>query len=200
MKTSLVRAFWVLGLAVVILLPMVLILSSGLVSPAVGQEAGQQAPKPEYVGAEACARMCHKTAKKGEQLRIWQESRHAKAYETLATPEAIAVGKKLGIKDPQKSDVCLACHTTAHGVSDDLKGTKFSHTEGVGCESCHGPGSLYKKMKIMKDREQAIAKGLTIPDEKTCAQCHNEKSPTYKPFNFEEYHKKIAHPKPAAEG
>jgi hypothetical protein len=200
MKSVLVRFPWLLGLAAIVLIPMALVLSSGLISPVAGQKSTKKAKVPKYVGAVACAKMCHKTAKKGEQLRIWQESAHAKAYETLATPEAKAVGKKQGIEDPQESDAWLACHTTAHGAPDELKGRKFSHAEGVGCESCHGPGSLYKKLKVMKDREQAIANGLIIPDASTCTQCHNEKSPTYKPFDYEERWKEITHPKPTPEG
>ena len=71
--------------------------------------------------------------------------------------------------------------------------------EGVSCESCHGPGSGYKSNAVMKDREKSIAKGLIIQDEKLCKTCHNEESPHYKGFNYEEYLKKIIHPVPAAE-
>ena len=35
-----------------------------------------------YVGVESCG-MCHKTEKQGSQLSIWQNSAHAKAFETL---------------------------------------------------------------------------------------------------------------------
>jgi len=157
------------------------------------------AEKPQYIGSETCAKVCHKTSKQGEQLRIWQESAHAKAWETLAGEKALAIAKAKGIADPQKSDQCVKCHTTAHGVADDLLDTKFSHTEGVGCESCHGPGSLYKKRSVMQNREAAVAVGLLLPDEKTCVTCHNAESPTFKSFKYEEMWKQIAHGKPAAE-
>ncbi len=42
-------------------------------------------------------------------------------------------------------------------------------------------------------REEVIAKGLVIPDEAVCRKCHNEKSPFYKEFNFEEYKDKGTH-------
>jgi hypothetical protein len=51
----------------------------------------------------------------------------------------------------------------------------------------------------MKSREKSIEKGLIIPDEALCRSCHNEESPTFKGFNYEEYLAKIAHPVPAAE-
>jgi hypothetical protein len=158
-----------------------------------------ETPKPQYVGSMTCAKICHKTSKQGEQLRIWQESSHAKAWETLAGEKALAIAKEKGIADPQKSDQCVKCHTTAHGAAADLLDAKFSHEEGVGCESCHGPGSLYKKRSVMKDRDAAVAAGLLLPDEKTCVKCHNAESPTFKPFNYEERMKMIAHAKPEAE-
>jgi hypothetical protein len=60
----------------------------------------------------------------------------------------------------------LGCHAT--GASAELP--------GVQCEACHGPGSEYKSMKVMKDREASIAAGLIVPDEATCRGCH-EKAP-----------------------
>ena len=49
----------------------------------------------------------------------------------------------------------------------------------------------------MKNRELAMTKGLIIPDEALCKTCHNEKSPTFKGFNYAEMNAKIAHPNPA---
>jgi len=149
----------------------------------------------KYVGSNKC-KMCHKTEKQGKQYSIWEESAHAKAYLTLAGEETKAVAAKLEIEDPQQSDQCLICHVTALSVADSLKDKTFSIEEGVGCEACHGPGSDYKKMSIMKDREKSIAAGLLLPDEGTCLSCHNEESPTYKEFNYEERLAQIAHPVP----
>jgi len=162
-----------------------------------------EAEKPKYIGVANCGK-CHKSKTKGNQLGQWQTSQHAKAYEALATPEAKEVAAKVdkSITEPQKSDKCLKCHVTAHGVDAALiapipEGKKgHSIEDGVGCESCHGPGSLYKSRKIMKDREAALANGLVIPTEETCKKCHNEESPTYKEFKFEEMFEKVKHPNP----
>ena len=152
----------------------------------------------KYIGSEKC-KMCHNTAKQGKQYTIWKGGPHAKAYETLANEESIKIAKKMDIANPQKSGKCLSCHVTAFGVADSLKVETFSIEEGVGCEACHGPGSEYKSMSIMKDQEKAVAAGLLIIEETTCTNCHNEKSPTYKPFKYEEAVKVIAHPIPAEE-
>ncbi len=149
----------------------------------------------QYLGAAKC-KTCHKSEAKGAQYTKWTESKHSKAYEVLASEEAIAIGKKLGVDNPQTSDQCLVCHVTAFSAPAEAKAESFDQTEGVGCEACHGAGSDYKKMKIMKDREASIAAGLIIPDEEVCVGCHNEKSPNFKEFNFEEAYKLIAHPNP----
>jgi hypothetical protein len=135
----------------------------------------------EYVGARKC-KMCHNKAPKGAQYTQWAESRHAKAMESLNAEEA---------KDP----ACLKCHSTVGHVNPDLVLT-LKVEEGVSCESCHGPGSKYFPTGIMKSREKAMAKGLIMPTEEVCTQCHNEESPDFKGFNFAEYVKKIAHPDP----
>ena len=51
----------------------------------------------------------------------------------------------------------------------------------------------------MKDRALAVENGLIIPTTATCEGCHNENNPFHKPFNFDEYFKKIAHPNPVKE-
>jgi hypothetical protein len=152
----------------------------------------------QYVGSAKC-KTCHKAEKKVAQYVKWQEGKHSKAYEVLASEAAIAIGKEKGIENPQTSDQCLKCHVTAFGVAAELKAESFDQTEGVGCETCHGPGSDYKKMAVMKDREASIAAGMIIPTEETCTGCHNEESPTFEKFDFAEASKIIAHPNPDKE-
>jgi hypothetical protein len=41
----------------------------------------------KYIGAAKC-KMCHNKKEKGSQYDIWKSKPHAKAFETLATPEA----------------------------------------------------------------------------------------------------------------
>lgn len=150
-----------------------------------------------YVGTGKCAKMCHKSAKQGEQLPIWEKSKHAQAFKTLATPAALEAAKKAGITgDPQKAEQCVKCHVTAHGVDAKLLEPTYSDTDGVGCEACHGAGKDYSKLNVMKDEKLALAAGMVKPDEKVCVKCHNKESPFFKEFKFEEMVKKIAHPVP----
>lgn len=136
----------------------------------------------EYIGAKKC-KMCHNKPEKGEQYKKWTESKHSKAMEVLSDAEK---------EDPN----CTKCHSTAASVDEDLLTEYITVEEGVSCESCHGPGSVYKNIKIMKDREQSIANGLVLPTEEVCLKCHNDESPNFKGFNFEEYVAKISHAYP----
>ena len=127
-----------------------------------------------------------------------------KAFETLASDEAKEIAKGKGIDNPQTADECLQCHVTAFPVMADLANQKITMEEGVSCESCHGAGGDYYKKATMEaiaaGEEDGAKLGLVTPDEAVCTQCHNDKSPTFKAFDFEEMSKKIAHPRPEAEG
>ena len=151
----------------------------------------------EYIGATKC-KMCHNKIASGQQYKIWAAGPHAKAMKSLSNEKSLAYAKEHGLADPTKEPSCLKCHSTYGGIDASLPaGIKI--TEGVSCESCHGPGSAYKSMSIMKDQAKSIAKGLIIPDEKLCVTCHNDDNPFHKPFNYVEYSKKIAHPNPDKE-
>lgn len=156
-------------------------------------------PAHAYVGAEKC-KMCHNSPAKGAQYAKWAESKHARAYHTLASEEAKKLASAKGIADPQKAPECLKCHVTGYAAPADKLTDKYKAEEGVGCESCHGPGGDYWKMEVMKDQAKAIAAGMQIPDEKICTGCHNPESPSYKPFDFAVFSAKIAHPNPQKAG
>ncbi len=154
--------------------------------------------EPKYVGVSQCKK-CHKKEEEGNQFGKWEKEKHSKAYETLASDEAKKQGKKLGVDDPQKSPKCLKCHVTGYGEPETKFEKTFKVEDGVQCESCHGPGSDYKKKEIMKDHDKSAAAGLVKPDEKVCKTCHNKDAPTFKSFDFEKAVKKIEHKNPKKE-
>ena len=149
----------------------------------------------KYVGVKTCG-MCHKKESVGQQLKIWQESKHAQAYKTLQTEEADKIAKDKGFKTKAaETPECLKCHVSGYNVDPSLLGKKFKIEDGVQCETCHGPGSEYKSKKVMEDKKLAVEKGLMVFDniETLCVKCHNEESPVFKGFNFEERWAKIKH-------
>jgi len=146
----------------------------------------------DYVGIKKC-KMCHMKI-----YKTWQKTSHATALETLKPGAAPEARKKAGLevdKDYTQDATCLGCHTTGP-----------EQQPGIQCEACHGAGKAYSSSKIMnrskwkadpeKHREMAVCAGLqTAPDEKTCTKCHNDKSPTYKPFDFKQRYEEIKHSK-----
>lgn len=156
-----------------------------------------------YVGAKTC-KGCHSAADRGDQFGKWEAEQHSHAWETLGTDAAKKVGAEHGVSDPQNDPKCLECHVTAFGVAEAEIKKGFDLKLGVQCETCHGPGEQH-----FKSRMQAMAGGDSgtypeIPADEIhapasadlCKKCHNERSPSYKPFCFHEYSAKIRHLNP----
>ncbi len=165
--------------------------------------AGIAGADGKYVGASKC-KTCHKKELIGNQYGAWQESAHAKAFELLKSEKATQIAAEKGISGaPHESGECLQCHVTAYGAdASQIAAKPLKAADGVQCESCHGPGSDYKKKKVMADHDASVAAGMWEPDknETICTACHNDKSPTWdaaKGFDFEARKKEIAHAIPA---
>jgi hypothetical protein len=107
------------------------------------------------VGPGACA-SCHPAA-----VAAWNASKHRQAYADLA-------GRR-----KQYALACVACHV--EGWQRPSGVCRIDRTEGhdfVGCESCHGPGSLH----VASGGHEATAR----PDAATCRTCHDlENSPHF---------------------
>jgi hypothetical protein len=193
-KTSRKANLIVLGMAAGLFLTAYVFLGG---RPAGAEDAGGN----QYVGSDKC-KNCHAAAAKGDPYSKWQKSEHRKAFESLAGDEAKKFAKEKNIADPQKDKACVICHVTALDVPAAQKSKKFDQTQGVQCESCHGPGGNHVKARM--EAEDAGDKVVQLPKGEmqgwpgpaVCKGCHNEKSPTYKAFNYVEFLKKIAHPDP----
>ena len=153
---------------------------------------GGDAPLPQYLGSLACG-TCHEGRQMGFQFSRWRASKHADAYASLSTPEGWRIAAEMGVTvDPRTSPTCLACHSTAH--RDPAGGVleSFAPQEGVGCEACHGPGSLYATEAVMKDKQASARAGLKPVTKDTCLACHANAHG--KPFHYETALASIAHP------
>jgi len=133
-----------------------------------------------YIGVKKC-KMCHKGERKGEVYEKWEKGPHVNAFEAIKG------------KGEEKNPECLKCHTTGFGASGyEVGNANAANFEGVQCESCHGPGSAYKSLSIMKDKKKSMENGLIEPTEEVCKKCHIGNDHTG-PFNFAEAVKKIDH-------
>jgi len=145
------------------------------------------AEKFQYVGNKKCI-ACHKN-----EYKSWRQNYHAKALDDLK-PGVKAEAKTKANVDPAKdysADAsCLECHSTGYG----RPAAKGADLGNVGCESCHGPGSKYRTMKIMNKKKYkedpegqhklALEAGLIKPTDEVCIKCHNDRSPTWKGFDY----------------
>ena len=132
----------------------------------------QAARQPVYVGARACAQ-CHEGHAAGNQYSKWLLSAHAKAWATLATPEAKVMARLSGLPDdPEKAPLCLGCHATAAETEAWERDPTFRLEDGVQCEKCHGPGSEYMAEDVMRDPEKARRAGLRRFTKRDCEVCH----------------------------
>ena len=159
------------------------------------------AKTPEYIGAGKCKK-CHL-----KQHKSWKKTPLALSFESLK-PGVKAEEKKAAKLDPKKDytkdPTCLACHTTAYGTATgypavvkdktwtEAETERATLNEGVTCEACHGPGSLYsvfkKANKEYKLAEIVALGAVSPPTAESCAPCHKKECPTmatdYK-FDFE---------------
>ena len=120
-----------------------------------------------YVGAQKC-QICHRTEKQGQQYPLWEKSKHSQSFAALSSPGAADKAKAAGVTvPPTECPDCLKCHAPLAAKAPELK------AEGVSCETCHGPGSEYRKLAVMKDKDAAVKAGLVLygSADKIKAQC-----------------------------
>ncbi len=67
-------------------------------------------------------------------------------------------------------DKCKICHKLQHASWAETAHAK--RDPPLDCEGCHGPGSEYKGMAVMKDPAASRAAGLVDPSAEFCATCH----------------------------
>jgi hypothetical protein len=110
-----------------------------------------------YVGSERCGD-CHE-----EAYKVWKGSKHSHAYQTLLD----AKRPSLRQYDPE----CIVCHTVGFGHQGGFRDAVATpKLMNVGCESCHGPGSLHASNPT--DKEWAARMNLLwkAPEKETADQ------------------------------
>ncbi|MCZ6691204.1 MAG: multiheme c-type cytochrome [Planctomycetota bacterium] len=103
---------------------------------------------------------------------MWKKTKHTLGLETL-----IEKGREA---DPE----CVVCHVTGFTYVSGFSNAKATRHLGViGCENCHGVGSLH--------RDNPASGFGWAGGEKACVGCHNpDNSPN---FDFSSYWDQIKH-------
>jgi hypothetical protein len=126
-----------------------------------------------YVGTEKCT-ACHQSA-----AAVWTGSAHSHAFATLIARKADA--------DPK----CIGCHTVGFGdPSGYRRDLGAAALVNVGCESCHGPGSLH-----VREKEGDTSVNFTFHplDAGECQKCHQGEFS--RPFDWDQFWPLIKHGK-----
>jgi len=138
------------------------------------KEHGEPCPPPAkgeaaYVGNEAC-RSCHPAP-----FAVYEKTGHARAYATLES-----------VQKQYRLD-CIACHVIgfqqAGGVCrvDQVEGRK-----NVGCENCHGPGSLH----VADGTGRSVLRPRPGPS--VCVGCHTAENSIH--FDYATYLPRVLGP------
>jgi peroxiredoxin len=116
----------------------------------------------DYVGSDAC-KSCHEA-----EFATWLASPHGQALKSLESEQAA-----------EKAE-CLPCHTTGFGLPGGFDASQAARNPPdlarVGCESCHGPGSLH-----VPENAERFSTTLSLGDKcdscvilQVCGSCHDE--------------------------
>jgi len=144
----------------------------------IGQVMAADAP---FEGRKKCS-SCHKA-----QAKSWRDTAHAKAMDSLKPNERKEAKLKADL-DPEKDYTqdkdCVGCHVDGFGEKGGytIESPK-KMLAAIGCESCHGPGRLYRgdhrkagqifeKSGKTTPRKSLADKGQDFHFEERCNACH----------------------------
>ncbi|MEA3045999.1 MAG: hypothetical protein QOJ53_331 [Sphingomonadales bacterium] len=165
-------------LAVLLLLPP---------AGALATQSGSGNSAASYVGVATCGgTTCHGRNEadgpvvRQDEIMLWQDpataaGAHSRAFAVLREPRSRAIAARLGIGEATGAPMCLGCHATPAGP----RGIRFQTSDGVGCESCHGPASgwLSTHYAVGGTHASNVARGM-VPLEnprvraEQCLDCH----------------------------
>ena len=140
-----------------------------------------------HEGVASCAgSTCHgRQAPDGAVVRqnelvSWQDptgpgGSHSRAWRILTYARAQAITRRLGLGPAQNAPACLGCHAEQAAA----RGARFQVSDGVGCESCHGPsgGWIASHYTVGVSHADNVARGMRPLEDpvvraNVCLDCH----------------------------
>jgi len=139
-----------------------------------------------YLGPGSCSAVaCHGGIQPRSETKVLQneystwvtQDKHASAYAVLTQPLARQMAVILKIGPAENAQKCLVCH--ALPTDSALRAQAYELSEGVSCESCHGPASSWLGPHIQPTARHARMVELGLVDNKDlvarserCLLCH----------------------------
>ena len=157
-------------------------LVSGLI-PGLVFDATAAGRPAKFLGVNSCASSgCHGGGgTTRNQFLVWElkDFHSQRPVATLATARAKQIADALEIKDATTDARCTSCHAPLHEVPANLLGGNFRVSEGVACESCHGPSENWIRAHTRPDYTRADRTAAGMRDlenlyvrANTCVACH----------------------------
>lgn len=176
------------GLAALLLLAAMAITALAIgISPATPAATAQASANNVHLGVASCSgSTCHgrneadgKIVRQDELMR-WQEpstpgGAHSRAFSVLSNARSRQIAQRLGLGNPESAPMCLGCHA----APASQRGPRFQLSDGVGCESCHGPASnwIVAHYSVDASHQRNVSLGM-VPLENprarasVCLDCH----------------------------
>jgi len=131
----------------------------GTVLCTAGQQEDSALTPPKFLGASSCSSSsCHGGAGANkDQFLVWSkyDYHHTRPYATLETARAEHIAEALKLGEPTQSAACTACHAPLQTVPVDRLSQGLRITDGVSCESCHGPADHWLRGHTRHDWSHA---------------------------------------------
>jgi hypothetical protein len=170
------------------LLVLAIVPAAGISARLFAETPGNDVPQPKFLGSQTCSSSsCHGgAAEKSNQYTIWSthDFHHARPYATLETARSERLAEDLRIGNPTQSARCTVCHAPFATVPADRLGHDAQVTEGVSCETCHGPAENWLRSHTRLDYTHAdrVAAGMRDLNNlyvraNTCVACHQNLDP-----------------------
>ena len=144
------------------------------------------ADPPKYTGPGSCASpSCHGAVQPRATTNVQQneystwviQDKHAQAFAVLSNPVSVRIAKILGLAGAASAPRCLACHSLNPPALDRAR--MFDTSDGVSCESCHGPASNWLGPHTTRDwtHQQSVDAGMSDLRDlgqraRQCLTCH----------------------------
>jgi hypothetical protein len=112
-------------------------------------------------------------------VRWNQADVHRRANTTLSVARSVQLAAAARLGEPASAARCTVCHAPFADVAAELRVGSLDRTDGVSCESCHGPGESYLRPHWRPDytRADRLAVGLRDLENlyvraNVCVACH----------------------------
>jgi len=152
------------------------------------EQSNAAVAEPKFLGSPGCSSSsCHGgAAEKSKQFTLWSthDFHHARPYATLETARSERLAEVLKIGNATQSARCTVCHAPFATVPAERLGHDATVTEGISCESCHGPAENWIRSHTRPDYTHAdrVAAGMRDVNNlyvraNTCVACHQVLDP-----------------------